>query len=257
MSVVQNSNSPLPPELFAWPSPKPDRDAVDENGYPIFLDDSDGEPLETFWHVLQIPLLIEGIDAHRRGRRDYFCGGNMFIYFSAEQARNKDYRGPDCFLVNNVPREPMRRYWAVWLENFRYPDLIVELMSPTTRDEDLGTKYRIYEQTFPTREYVAFDPAKDELFAWRKIDGVFQPLDADEQGRVFLEEAGLSIGRWRGRYHDYDDVWLRFFDREGNVVPLLSERADAEKERADAESDRAEALADEVARLKAQLGERT
>jgi Uma2 family endonuclease len=134
MSTVQNPNSPLPTNFVAWLNglnerPKRDRDAVDEHGYPLFLDDSDGVPLETYWHVLQIPLLIECIDTHRQGRHDYTCGGNMFIYFSAQQARNKDSRGPDFFLVNNVPREPMRKYWAVWLENFRYPDLIIELMS--------------------------------------------------------------------------------------------------------------------------------
>jgi Uma2 family endonuclease len=259
MSTISSSNSSLPPEFVAWfnQRPQPDREAVDENGYPIFLDDSDGVPLETYWHAVQFPMLIEIINVHRRDRSDYFCGGNMFIYFSAEQARNKHYRGPDFFLVNNVPHEPMRRYWAVWKENFRYPDLIIELMSPTTRDEDLTTKFKIYEQTFPTREYVAYDPLNQELLAWRKVDGVFQPLELDGNGRVFSEEADLFIGTWRGPYQGYVDTWLRFFDRHGNVCPLYGEleeaKADAAAKAAEAEKARADALAAEVARLKAQL----
>jgi Uma2 family endonuclease len=265
MSTISTSNSSLPPELVAWLDQRaePDREAVDENGYPVFLDDSDGVPLETYWHARQFPMLIEILECHRRGRNDFVCGGNMFIYFSAEQARNKHYRGPDFFLVNNVPRLPMRRYWAVWKENFRYPDLIIELMSPTTRDEDLTTKFEIYERTFPTREYIAYDPLREELLAWRKVDGVFQRIELDANGRVFSEEAGLYVGRWRGQYAGYEDTWLRFFDRDGSVCPLFREleaaRADEAAKAADemakaanAEKARADALAAELARLKAQ-----
>jgi hypothetical protein len=35
---------------------------------------------------------------HRsRERQDYFVGGNMFIYYSRRQVRNRDFRGPDFF----------------------------------------------------------------------------------------------------------------------------------------------------------------
>ena len=64
------------------------------------LPTEDGEPLESGWHRSEINLLIESLRHHWRGRTDFYCGGNMFLYFSEKQARNLDYRGPDFFLVN-------------------------------------------------------------------------------------------------------------------------------------------------------------
>lgn len=65
----------------------------------IELPDEDGEPLESNWHQLQINLLGDALDQHWQGRTDFFAGGNMFVYYSLEQARNRDYRGPDFFVV--------------------------------------------------------------------------------------------------------------------------------------------------------------
>ena len=63
----------------------------------IELPTEDGEPLESPWHRAQINLLIECVHAHLRDRDDYFVGGNMFLYYSAQQARRRDYKGPDFF----------------------------------------------------------------------------------------------------------------------------------------------------------------
>ncbi len=218
----------------------------------------DGVPLESNWHASQIPFLIEMIHWHRRGRRDFFAGGNMFVYYNVEQTRTLDYRGPDFFLVNQAAHRPERKYWAIWDEGGRYPDLIIELMSPTTKKIDLKTKFDIYEQVFATREYVAYDPATREINAWRKNeDGKFRPIVPDEHGRVFLVMAGLSLGTWFGARFLYETTWLRFFDADGNAVLTAGEgqaaRADSETVRADAETARADALAAEVARLKALL----
>src|SRR5207248_1628430 len=131
------------------------------------LVESDGEPLESHWHVLQISLLIEVLTYWFRDRSDFYVGGNMLIYFSEEQARNRDYRGPDFFFVDGVPRLPMRRYWAVWQEGGRYPDVIIELLSPTTATEDRTTKKALYERTFRTQEYFCYDPQTEQLEGWR------------------------------------------------------------------------------------------
>ena len=42
---------------------------------------------------------------------------------------NRDFRGPDFFVVLDVDGEVDRKSWIVWEENGRYPDVIVELMS--------------------------------------------------------------------------------------------------------------------------------
>lgn len=46
----------------------------------------DGIPLDSPWHRAAINLLIELIHCFWRGRTDFYVGGNMFVYFSLEQA---------------------------------------------------------------------------------------------------------------------------------------------------------------------------
>jgi Uma2 family endonuclease len=222
---------------------------------PTDLPYDDGEPLESNWHGLQIGLLIDLIHSHRRGERDFFAGGNMFVYYSREQIRTQDYRGPDFFLVNHVPHKPDRPYWAIWDEGGRYPDLIVELLSPKTKQIDLTTKFQIYEKIFATHEYVAYDPETREIKAWRKgEDGKFHLIEPNEKGRYLLMTAHLSLGTWFGTRYNCESTWLRFFDSEGNLVPTTGEGAWL---RADAEEARADALAAELARLKAELANPT
>ena len=37
---------------------------------------------------------------------DYFIGANLTVYFSLQQLKNRDFRGPDFFLVRNVDNSP-------------------------------------------------------------------------------------------------------------------------------------------------------
>jgi Uma2 family endonuclease len=217
----------------------------------VTLVETDGVPLESYWHVLQIGLLIDLLSYWFRGRDDYFAGGNMFIYFSEEQARNRDYRGPDFFYVNGAPRLPMRPYWAVWQEGGRYPDMIIELLSPSTRIVDRTTKRIIYERIFRTAEYFCYDPLTEQLEGWRLGDRQrYRDIPTDERGWMWVEELGLSLGTWRGTYQGYEAVWLRFYDTEGNLVPI---HAEAETARANAEAARAAAAEMELARLREQV----
>jgi len=54
------------------------------------LPEEDGIPLESNWHGAQINLLIDVVTHRWRERADYFVGGNMFVYYSVRQARNRD-----------------------------------------------------------------------------------------------------------------------------------------------------------------------
>jgi Uma2 family endonuclease len=212
---------------------------------PTDLPETDGEPLESDWHRAQINLLIEVIRHLFRNRKDFFAGGNMFLYYSTRQVRNRDYRGPDFFYVKNVDGERHRRYWAVWEEDGRYPDVIVELLSPTTAEVDRTTKKQLYERVFRTREYFLYDPDTQQLEGWRLDDHqAYQPIPAGERGWLWSEVLGLWLGVWGGQYLETDGAWLRFFDAHTRVVLAESEsekqRADAEKQRADAEKQRAD-----------------
>jgi Uma2 family endonuclease len=265
MDVPQAPPSPALPaaELDTFPYP------------PTDLLESDGVPLESHWHVRNIHLLLDVVGNYLQGREDYYAGGNMFIYFSREQARTLDYRGPDFFFVNGgVTRTPMRPYWAIWNEGGRSPDVIIELMSPTTKKEDLTTKKEIYEKRLKTHEYYCYDPDTQELLGWR-LNLKYERITPNDKGWLWSEEFGLWLGTWMGPYGTYTLLWLRFYDAAGNIVPTFDEAAgakaeaahqladaahqlaDAAKQRADAEHQRADALEAELAALKSQFASRT
>jgi Uma2 family endonuclease len=193
--------------------------------------------------------LIELVEFRFRDRTDYYAGGNMFIYFSEEQARNKDYRGPDFFYVDGVNRFPLRPYWVVWQEGGRYPDVIIELQSPTTANVDVTTKKTLYERTFKTYEYLCYDPDTRKLAGWRLGKrGRYRAIRPDERGWLWIEELELWLGPWKGVYRGYEALWLRFYDSEGRLVSTHAEAAESAEARALA----AEA---ESARLKERLTE--
>jgi Uma2 family endonuclease len=221
----------------------------------------DGQNLETLWHRACINLLIESILYQLRGRDDFFVGGNMFIYFNLDQARNRDFRGPDFFFVDGVSLLPQREYWATWLEGGRYPDVIIELLSPSTAEEDRTTKYQVYQDIFHTRNYYCYDPFTRQLEGWEFRQGQYEPLTPDAHGRLWCSALGLWLGTWEGEYQRGTATWLRWYDPEGNLVLLEEEaarqraeqehqRAEQEAQRAEQERQRAEAAEAELARLR-------
>lgn len=50
-------------------------------------------------------------------RNDYYTGGNMFVYYSSEQARNRDFRGSDFFAVLDVDSTKLQQRWVMWEED--------------------------------------------------------------------------------------------------------------------------------------------
>ncbi len=129
----------LTPPVIDWEEPPiPPEDLIFD----------DGEPLETHRHRKAMNVLIDSIEQAYQDREDFFVGGNMFIYFSRERVFNKDFRGPDFFVVLDIDGSYKRQGWVVWNENGRYPDVIVELMSESTAKIDLTTKKDLYERTF-------------------------------------------------------------------------------------------------------------
>lgn len=88
---AQVSSVPLA-EVSEWQPPMPPTDLV--------LDD--GEPLESNRHRIAMNLLIRSLKHHWADRSDYFVGGNMFIYYSSQQVKNKDLKEPDFLAVQKI-----------------------------------------------------------------------------------------------------------------------------------------------------------
>lgn len=221
----------------------------------------DGEPMESNRHRINMNALIRSLLTAFAGRNDYFVGGNMFIYYNSQQARNRDFRGPDFFVALNVDGKKDRQGWVVWEEEGRYPNVIIELMSPSTAEIDKGEKKRIYEQIFRTSDYFVFDPVKpDSLQGWHlDTDNGYQPLKPNSLGRLWCQSLGLWVGTWEGVIEDKTAPWLRFFDAQGTLVLLPEEaehqRAETERQVAQAERERAETERQRAERLAARLRE--
>jgi Uma2 family endonuclease len=241
MGFMTPETTQLPPnptnESLDWQPPMPPTDLIFD----------DGEPLESNRHRIAMNLLIRSLKHHWGERSDFFIGGNMFVYYSSKQAKNRDFRGPDFFVVLDVPSDPTRLGWVVWEENGRYPDIIVELLSDSTEAQDFGEKKRLYEQVFKTKDYFVFHPFKvNSLQGWHlDSDNGYQPINQNSQGWLWCQSLGLWVGTWNGVVEDDNAVWLRFYDEANNVVLLPEEaqqqRADTEQQRADTEQQRADA----------------
>ena len=146
---------------------------------------NDGEPMEDGWHRSQMNLLIDSVHYHWRNRKNFYAGGNMFIYFSRQKVFNKDFRGPDFFLVKNCEWNPDRLYWALWDEAGRYPNLIVELLSASSKITDRVTKKALYGDTFKTPEYYIFDRKEPKLESFHLGPQTkYKPGESDKSGAV-------------------------------------------------------------------------
>ncbi len=232
-----------------WEPPTPPTDLIFD----------DGEPLESNRHRIAMNVLIRSLRQAWAERNDFFTGGNMFIYYSSAQARNRDFRGPDFFAALNVDGTRERLGWVVWEEEGRYPNVIVELMSPSTARTDTGIKKDIYEQIFRTPDYFVFDPFEPNSLQGWHLDASqhYQPLVADERGWLWCETLGFWLGTWEGTIDGEPALWLRFYDPEGNLVLLPEEaaqqRAEQESQRAEQAEQRAEQERQRAERLAAQL----
>jgi Uma2 family endonuclease len=232
--------------------------------FELVLDD--GEPLETEWHTLEYPLLREVIcqAMAERGKTDFYVGANMFVYYSVAQARDvaeeeknggeqRAFRGPDVFWVGGVDPDRERQVWIAWEEGGRLPDVIVELLSPSTAHKDRTEKKDLYARVFRTAEYFLYDPNTRQLDGFRLESGAYQPIPPDGKGRLWSEQLGVSLGVWQGVVVRRKDDWVRLFRPDGSLVPT---QAEEERQRAESERQRAEEAETEVARLRALLEER-
>jgi Uma2 family endonuclease len=215
----------------------------------------DGEPMESPRHREQASLLLECLFHHWRARTDVFAAANMAFYFSETQVRSNDFRAPDLMVVLDTSARE-RRAWVVWTEEGQRPNVIVELLSDTTRDVDRGSKKRVYEK-LGIPEYFLVDPFTAEMEGFRINGSVYRPVAPDPAGRLASEELGLRLGPWDGAFHQLRGRWVRWFTPDGAVVPTRAEaeaaRAEAEAARAEAEAARAEA---EAARAEAEAARR-
>lgn len=184
---------------------------------------SDEPEMESSLHYTQLALLYDTLDWFWRDRTDYFIGANLTIYFSREQLKTRDFRGPDLFVARNVDKHP-RNSWVVWEEGGKYPDLIIELLSDSTEEIDRTIKKELYEQRFRTQEYFYFSPQTEELKGFDLRSGRYEEIIPDQRGLRWSNVLQLFFG-----IHQHQ---LRYFLPNGELLFTIQEAIQFESQQA-------------------------
>ena len=182
---------------------------------------SDEPPLETDLHRLQMTLLIQCLEWVWRDHNDFYASGNITIYYSPRQRKSEQFRGPDFFVVLGSERKP-RKSWVVWEEDGKYPNVIVEILSPKTADTDRGLKKQIYQDIFRTPNYFWFDPETLEFKGFEWIAGRYQELQPSSEGWLWSQQLELYLGIHESK--------LRFFTVDRQLITTPQEAAEQERQ---------------------------
>ncbi|NEQ73471.1 MAG: Uma2 family endonuclease [Okeania sp. SIO2C9] len=178
--------------------------------------ESDEPEMESSQHYTQLMLLVICLEWLWRDRNDYFIGANLTIYYSRQQLKNRDFRGPDFFLVKQTQKQP-RKSWVVWEENGKYPNLIIELLSDSTARVDRNLKKQLYQDNFRTPEYFWFDPETMEFMGFRLQQNRYEEIQPNNSGWRWSQELELYLGVEGGQ--------LCYFTANGERVPTPQEEA--------------------------------
>lgn len=225
------ANAPMPPRetlptMFDLP--------YEEIGEPASPDE---------FHALQAMLLSETFQPTTVAPDQFMTAMDLYLYY--DWKNTLWYKRPDWFAVVGVPRlhpqSGFRYSYVTWEEGVP-PLIVVELLSDGTEKEDLGltvrdadgppVKWDVYERILGIPYYAVFSRDTDELRFFVLKNGKYIEVK-DHDGRLWIPEAGLFLGLWRGDYKWHDREWLRWCDADGNWIPTGEERAEQEYQRAE------------------------
>jgi Uma2 family endonuclease len=107
-------------------------------------------------------------------------------------------------------------------------DVIIEFTSDKTGGEDSYKKDLYARLGVPY--YAVFDPkhllSPDTLRTYELADGQYRRTNPGPWPSV-----GLGLRLWQGRFKGVEDVWLRWCDAKGEIIPTGEERARQAEER--------------------------
>ncbi len=194
------------------------------------------------YHELQSMLLRFTFRPDNFPWEQVFVGTDLNIYYDRHHLNW--YKRPDWFAVVGVERlyegRDIRDSYVMWQELVS-PFVIVELLSPSTENEDLGrtvrqpgnppTKWEVYSQILRVPYYVVFSRLNNEFQAFHLVGDRYQPVSLSN-GRLLIREVELSLGLWRGSYEGINRLWLRWFMADGQLILTPNEEAAAAEQRA-------------------------
>ena len=223
------------------------------------LPESDGTFVKNFQEHPQSLMLTDSLgpilaQLHPDGM--YAIGQDCGIYWRETEPPEKGAEAPDWFYVPGVPPNlngEIRRSYVLWREHYA-PLIALEFASGDGSEERDTTpltrtgaptqvkpgKFWVYEQIIHIPFYGIYVIQEQKLEVYHLVGGRYQPLEANERGRYLIPPLGVELGLWRGSYQNQSQTWLRWWDGEGNLLLIGSERAERERERAEREREQAE-----------------
>jgi len=246
----------------------------------------DDTPGDNFQSAKQQRLLVEPLYSSEWSAVPFLADSNIGIFYGLYQPPIV----PDTFLSLRVQlasdwSQKQHRTYLVW-QMGKVPEVCIEIVSnqegselalsrKAQREGKTQSKREIYAQ-MGVPYYVVFDPSRqiqgelemrDALLrVWTLNGGRYVELTSEsgivEVGQpVWLEPVEIGLVLWEGTFEeDVTRVWLRWCDRDGQVIPTGAERAEqaeiqleAERQRAETERQRAEAERQRAEQLAARL----
>ncbi|MBN3880286.1 MAG: Uma2 family endonuclease [Nostoc sp.] len=214
----------------------------------------DDESLDNLPSEKQQRLLTETLYSSWNGpsnAQGFLVAANVGLFTTGKQPPIV----PDVFLSLDVQIaenwwEKKHRSYFFW-EFGKPPEVVIEIVSNREGNET-GRKLLEYAR-MRVMYYIIFDPTQQlggEILQMYELRGR-QYIPTSEQ---WLTEVELGLCLWEGAYEGKRDVWLRWCDTEGNVIPTGAERAEQEREAKETALQRVERLAAQLRALGVEPG---
>lgn len=195
---------------------------------------SDGKPMaETDWHRDLMNALIQTLAAYYVADPMVYVSGNLLVFYKPGNRRR--HLSPDVFVVKGVAKHQRPNY-LIWEEG-KGPEVVIELTSQSTREEDVEDKFELYQDTLRVPEYFLFDPLGDylqpQLQGHRLRRGRYEPI-TPVKGRLPSKVLGLHLegrGRELRLYDPTTKHWLPTPQEAVEQATEAQNQAEAENER--------------------------
>lgn len=221
---------------------------------PSHFPEADGKPMaETDKHRKQMLSLLDALEEYYRGDTATYVSGNILVHYCDESGEWK-FLSPDILVVKGVEKKERRSY--IIEDEGKAPDFIIELVSPSTKVEDLGNKRVIYAG-WNVKEYFLFDPTGELMSAplrgFRLAGNEYMPMMGTRLHSEVLE-LDLVVEQGRLRLYSPETGRRLYTHEESEAARRMAEtRADTAEAKAAQERTARQVAEAELARLREEL----
>ncbi|HBE19086.1 MAG TPA: hypothetical protein DDW51_16145 [Cyanobacteria bacterium UBA11367] len=232
------------------PPPFPDHTQLpEEDGTFVLAKRAEGQNFQEHPQSIiladSLGLVLEKI--HPDG--NYAIGQDCGIYWRETEPPEKGAEAPDWFYVPNVPPlldGQIRRSYVLWRECFA-PLIALEfasgngteerditpLFSSSTGEVTKPGKFWVYERIVRIFYYGIYEITQGKLEVYNLVNGLYQKMSPNDRGHYLIAPLGVELGLWHGNYQNQTQLWLRWWDEDGNLLLTGAERAEIQQARAE------------------------